>query len=79
MPLFTLSFRKPFNKSILVKDIPVVPVDIPVVIEAPRIKKEDIKPKLKKIIKVKNDSKVKLKSLIKKTKEIHLSENEDSE
>jgi hypothetical protein len=79
MPLFTLSFRKTLKKSILVKDVPVVPVDIPVVIKAPRIKKEDVKPKLKNIIKVKNDSKVKLKNIIKKTKEIHLSENEDSE
>jgi hypothetical protein len=79
MPLFTLSFRKTLKKSILVKDTPIIPVDIPVLIEEPRFKKEDVKPKLKKIIKVKNDSKVKLKKIIKKTKEFHLSENEDSE
>ena len=79
MPLFTLSFRKTLKKSILVKDTPIIPVDIPVLIEEPRFKKEDVKPKLKKIIKVKNNSKVKLKNLIKKTEEIHLSESEDDE
>ena len=66
MPLFTLSFRKTISKtkSITPEIIPVMEEPV----EVSRIKKEDIKPKLKNKIKVKNYSKVKLKNLSKKIK-----------
>ena len=77
MPLFTLNFRKR-----LIKPSP-EPVILPKVEKLPEYvsetKKEDVKSVSKNKIKVKNNSTVKLKNLSKKLKEIHISEDEDTE
>jgi hypothetical protein len=77
MPLFNFNFQKKIVKipePVLIKET--IQSIEPVPVMTKEIKKKDVKPKLLNKIKVKNDSKVKL---TKKTKEIHISENEDSE
>jgi hypothetical protein len=72
MPLFTLNFRKKILKVVEPPKVEEVPVYVS------ENKKDDVKPKLKNKIKVRNDSKIKLQKTSKKKEEIHLSEDEDT-
>jgi len=75
MPVFNYSFQKKLKKPdpIIIQKTEDIPRNVSV------IKKEDIKPKLKNKIKVKNNSNVKLKNLTKKIKDIHIEEAEDTD